>query len=428
MPITHWLGQADAVAQVVTVTPAGTIADETFTLTVGGADVAYIATGGDTADEVAAGLADAWNASTHPYHAAVTAAADADVLTLTADEPGVPFVVEVDATGSATLTPATVTASAGPNDWSTAANWSAGAVPVDNDTAVFEHHSAAVLWGLDQSAVTLAELRVMHSYAGAVGLPDDRVTLAAGSADDAKPEYRQARLAIAATVVRIGDNPAGDIDATGAGRIRLDTGSAQTQLHITDTAAQSLDFGCAPVDWIGSHVNNAVHVQAGRIDLAAGQPGDTAVLQSLHVGQPNRLIAPADVRLGAGLSMTTIRQAAGRIAIACDVENLYQAGGFAHLTGSAAAGLAEIAGELQLDAAGGVTTLRIVADGIVDLAADARAKTITNCELYRGSAMDLRNANAGSVTFTNPIALVRCGLDDVTIHTPRHVTIAIDAG
>ena len=179
MSTVYWTGKADAVSQQCTATPGGTIGTETFTLTVGGQSTTYTAQEGDTATEVAEGLRDAWNASTHPYFTGVTATAATGVATLAADTAGVPFVVTGSATGSATLTVATPTASAGPDDWSTDANWSSGSKPAAGDTVVIENSDAPILWGLDQSAVTLTELRVMQSYTGKIGLPEDQFTTAA---------------------------------------------------------------------------------------------------------------------------------------------------------------------------------------------------------------------------------------------------------
>jgi hypothetical protein len=156
----NWIGGASAVAQVTTVQVTAYDAASTYKLTVGAQVISTIAAGGVNATATA--LAAAWNASTHPYFAAVTAVASTDTVTLTADTAGVPFVVTSSKTGgTGTIGAAsTSTASAGPNDYSTAANWSLGAVPVNSDEVYIRGNVVVILWGLAQSGVTPALLSI----------------------------------------------------------------------------------------------------------------------------------------------------------------------------------------------------------------------------------------------------------------------------
>lgn len=426
MSTVHWIGKADAVARQSTATPGGTIGTETFTLTVGGQSITYTAESGDTATEVAEGLRDAWNDSTHPYFTAVTATAASGVATLEADAAGVPFVVTGSATGSATLTVAMSTAGAGPNDWSTDVNWSGGAKPVSNDTVVIENSSVPILWGLDQSAVAIAELRIMQSYAGKIGLPEDQFTIGATQTDSSKAEYRETYLKISAATVRIGEHY-GSGNPSGTGRIKLDTGSAQTQVNVANSAVTSADGNLEPVRWLGSHANNALNVTKGRVGIATTVAGETATVSQLNVGQRGNLASDADVNLGPGVTIATINQSGGDVITAAGVTTVNQSGGTLTTCSSAAIVMANIGGTAYVNATGTITTLRVVGTGSADFSRDPREKSVTNCELHKGASLNLDNGNPLSVTFTNDIDFIRCEPRDITLITGPHVKVGLSA-
>jgi hypothetical protein len=131
----YWKGKAPAVAQVSTVQVTGYDASTSYRLTVGGIVIAV--NGTTDANGTAAALAAAWNASTHPYCTGVTASSNTSTVTLTADTAGVPFVVTSSVSGgTGTIGSVTLgTASAGPNDFTTAANWENGVPVVETGTA-----------------------------------------------------------------------------------------------------------------------------------------------------------------------------------------------------------------------------------------------------------------------------------------------------
>src|SRR6185295_12509087 len=99
MASTTWRGDAPAVAQVDTLTVGGTIeATDIFKMTINGKTLSVTA-GSTVAATVATTIATAWNASTIPEFAEITAAATSGgALTLTADTPGKPFVCTVSTT------------------------------------------------------------------------------------------------------------------------------------------------------------------------------------------------------------------------------------------------------------------------------------------------------------------------------------------
>lgn len=129
MGVVRWRGDAPAVAQVNQVLPASVAVGNTFTLTINGKNITFTATAATVAN-VTAGLKSAVLTSTIPEFLELIPTDNQVNLLLTAKVPGVPFTQTSSASGgAATLVTTTPTASAGPNDWSVAANWSTGKTP-----------------------------------------------------------------------------------------------------------------------------------------------------------------------------------------------------------------------------------------------------------------------------------------------------------
>lgn len=133
MATNKWTGNAAAVAQVDTFTPASVTIGNTFTLSCSTKSITFTATAATVAN-VTAGLTSLVNASTIPEFQEVVAADATTALTLTSRTAGVVFTITSSAaqgagSGGMTLTRAATTTSSGPNDWNVAGNWTAGVVP-----------------------------------------------------------------------------------------------------------------------------------------------------------------------------------------------------------------------------------------------------------------------------------------------------------
>lgn len=170
-----WIGGAEAVQQVTTVTVGGTLSGENFTISaehpsgsVGNVVPIASHTDSDTSTESAAtALAAAWNASNHPYATAVSASASGSVITFTAKTAGVPFLLTLNTPGgSATFSQSTTTDNIGPNDWNTPGNWAEGAVPTDGDDVIIKGRYS-ILYGLEPNP-TITSLHALD-YSGSIG-------------------------------------------------------------------------------------------------------------------------------------------------------------------------------------------------------------------------------------------------------------------
>ena len=297
MATIYWLGTATAVAQVDTLTVGGTISGEAFTISVGGVAIASHTDADTDPDTAVAALVAAWNTSTHPYATLITAAdthvASTGTMTLTSDVAGLPFTVTLNTPGgSATFGRGATTASAGPNDWSTVTNWSGGAVPVDDDTAVFRDSAINVCWGLDQSAVTLYGLYPDSTYTGKVGLPYNTLARSADGSTQLPTiaEYRDHYLAIGVATGTANESFAigrevGGVVGAGSSRLKINTGSVATDIVVYKTASVSADPGKPAVRLLSDSTSTTVEVQQayGGVGIAVDEPNESSTSGTLSL-------------------------------------------------------------------------------------------------------------------------------------------------
>lgn len=404
-----WKGDAQPIAQVTRCTVGGTIeADDKFTITIGSKSVTVVA-GSTSAAAVAANLVASWNAlgaTLYPEFAAIVAGdAGGGAFDLTAKTPGVPFTVTLSTTESGggaadaqTFTQSTTTPASGGAFWSVAANWSTGTVPVTGDDVIVQNSANSILYGLDQSSVTLASLTIDQSFTGTIGL--------ARTNPGGYVEYREQYLKIGATTITIGRG-----DGAGSGRIKLNTLAVQTTISVLDSGAPA-ENGLKAVLWKGTHASNAVRVTRGSFG-AAHFAGETATLATLKEGYRNNVTSDADVRLGPGctLSACAITKLGGALEINSSFSSLTQAGGETVILAGAPGILTIGGGAVRYKSSGNYTTATLGGGGELDFRQDLQSRTGANTTLNKGGV--LRDPGK-TVTFANPIAL-SCELADVTL-------------
>ena len=279
-----WEGGAAAVAQVST----GTIAtidgtDNVFSVTIGG--VAISVTSVTNVATTATNLRTELNASTHPYFSTITWSGSAGSIIGTADTAGVPFTAAITETGSGSGSVgafSTGTASAGPNDWSSAANWSGKAVPGGSDN-VYITGGPSICWGLATSG-TKASTTIGQTYTGKIGL-DTRnfaTNADASSLSTAAPEYRQAYLQPTTTLLNIGEH-VGPGRATGSTRLMIDTAGISTTTIIYNTAKTASETTMAPLRMIASSAASDTEVRGGIVGIGIDQWTEAPQIDNLLV-------------------------------------------------------------------------------------------------------------------------------------------------
>lgn len=413
-----WEGGAPAVKQESRATPANVEVGDIFTLTINGRDVDFTATAATVAN-VTAGLTAAWNAAGAPAeHQEITATDQTTYVELLGDTAGVPFTVTGSAvnggaTDDQTLTVTNPTAATGPNHWDNASNWSGDTVPVSTDDVIVENSDIPILYGLDQNAVTLASLTVMASFTGAtalIGLPRNNA--------NGYVEYRDTYLKISATSAYLGLG-AGD----GSGRVKLDTGTNQTDLNVwkSDTGVEATD-GIPAILWKGTHASNTATVNKGSVGIAFFG-GETATLTTLNVGFTETQATDSDVTCGDGLTLTTLTVDGGTVELANDATTVVLTGGVLDVIKSAAITTFTLeAGTCWYRSTGTVTTLVVRGGATISYVRDNRPRTVTNCDLYENATLD--NSN-GSVTFTNGFKTQHTNLAGLNILMPDARTYTI---
>lgn len=385
MATRRWRGDAPKTAQVNTLTVAGTPANgQVYSVTINGKIVSYTASGADTNDTIAAALKALLAASAIPEFAEVTWTVATNVITGTARAPGKPFTNTSAATGTGTLTTAIVTANGGPNVVSQAANWEGGTAPADGDDVVFDTGSTDVLYDLDQNAVTPASILVDVGFRGRIGLPET-------NADDAVNTYAEYRE----KYLRYGNSgDAQTITVTirgGAGRIKLNTGSAQAVWNVSGTA-QPLEDNVPALLLKGTHASNALNVAKGDVGVA-NFAGESATLAAVNVGYKTNRAGDARVRLGSGVTLTNavIVQTGGALELnsaTSGTATITQYDGTLTLNAGAQTGLAVRGGQCIYNSSGTLGGATVVSgDGHLDFSQDLRAKSVTNpIDLYGPNA------------------------------------------
>lgn len=411
MATVRWLGTATAVNQISTATPANVEIGDVFNLLVGGVTIATFTASAATVANVTAGLTAAWNASSHPYATGITASDQATLVRLTADSAGVPFTVTSSTTdgggaNTQTLTMATTTANAGPNVWTTATNWSGGSVPTNSDIVIFENNAVPVFFGLDQSGVTLTELRILQSYTGQIGLPETKflTTLTGNFAnyDTSKTEYRDTYLKVGASALNIGQS-VGYLPQAGATRIKVNLGSVEAVVSVYDSCISSADEPLQPVRLLGTHAGNDLTVYKGTVGVATSTGSEVSTFA-------NTQQAGGNLTFGKGVTWTTISKTGGTASINSVGTTLVNSGGdvsYNAASGTATKivnkdGTANLSGAFaitELDAFGGTTTLdlgtvitNVVIDGgTLDCSASSQSPTFSDCEIRPGGGQLVLN-------------------------------------
>jgi hypothetical protein len=295
----NWQGFATAVAQVDGGVMAGIDVGTVITLTMAGPFGVSIThtCASATVSVVLAILETLWNAHERPEAKEVIASVEGtNTLLFTAATPGKPFGhITAEVTNSGTIPIGPITASAGPNDWSTAGNWSGGAVPVSSDTVSLQENAIAIKYGLAQSAVNLTSFRRHQSYTGTVGLPRTNVD----DPENSYPEYRATELDIQCALWEVGmgegEGPSEERYDIGVGTSTMVFNAYATGVPVDDTK---------PALYIsGGSANASLYVMRGFVGTAFY---DDQTASFGTIGIHNRGQNPSDTMVVLGKGTTEV--------------------------------------------------------------------------------------------------------------------------
>ncbi len=396
----RYIGEAAAVAQVDTFTPTNIESGDIFTLTSVGWDgvtevLAYTAV--DTsAATVSGALIALWNASASTACTGVTASGSSTVI-LTANTAGVAFSVTATAvnggaTDDQTLDRVATTKNEGPSDYSSADNWSLGAIPVNTDD-VHINGAFTILYGFSQSAVELDSFNESGAQIGT------------NPADGWRPVPLQVRAPVAAIGYHYGPSR-----VTQKVPVILDFGSGEScAIRVHNSGSNST----RPAVMITSkHASTTLEVKKGSVGLFNNSDGD-AQMATVNLAYESNKASDADLFIEPGWTIATINKTGGDLllqtlagktiaTINIDGPGTFKTEGDGPITTiNQKAG----AGTSTLNSTGTITTV-VIDGGISDFTQLPAALTVANLKLNggtlkRGSALTITNWT----TPDNPVTL-----------------------
>lgn len=275
----------------------------------------------------------------------------------------------------------------GPNHWTDIQNWSIGAVPDATDTLIFDHRAvSAPLFGM-ANAYAPARIVVTDGFKYAIGLPEINRDNAALPYNEHQPTY----LAFASCAdVRI--------NATNAGAIKLDLGSAASGV-IVDGTGRAAETGIPPLLLKVNHSSSTVTVNAGTVGICH-EPTIAGSVGTLTIGGQG---APT-VKVGDTVTLATVVSDSGNTTLQTAVTTLTINGGAVEQVGGAigATTVNILGGTFYPKTAGNTYGTVSHSAGTIDCTRDSRStRTFTNYYLYGGSLKD----PTGTLTFTNGIRI-----------------------
>lgn len=307
-----WQGDAVPVAQIDLITLVANAAletDDRLIGTINGKSV-NVAAGSTNVDTAADAFDAAWDASTVPEHAEITASdGGTGIIAMTADTPGKPFTLTASTTeagGGAsdgqTFTRSASVANDGPKAW-TANNFkdlatgARGVLPgaAATQQVFIQDKSGDILYNLDQSGIanTLSLFATFKSFTGRIGLPRTNIdNTAVGMSYD---EYRPRYLKIKAAHARIGYGP-----GTGSPRTMIDFGSTACKVKVYGSGTP--DDNYPPVRILGTAAANSLECLGGSTGIALDE-GEISTFDEIYV------TGDAQLRIGGGVTLGTVNVA-----------------------------------------------------------------------------------------------------------------------
>lgn len=335
---------------------------------------------------VATGFITAWNASTNPTIAGITATQSAGQIILTSDTAGVPFSAAATGTGTWSGTGNT-TSNVGNNDFSTARNWQLDAVPIATNDVLFEAATSnvSVTYGLNQSSVAIAALRVFPGCSSSIGRFENGLGFYYRSDPDLFRYEGSGSLAM------------------------FDIGSANIDAYINATGTPGVT-GRNTVYIKGSNIATLTVVK-GSVGIAA-LDADTATVATLKIGYVTTQASDAAVTVGSGVTLTTLDQGGGTCTLKCAATTV-TCGATSTLTteGSGALTTLHVYGTCYSNSTGTITTANVYDGGILDLTRVRSARTITTVNVHKGGTLKIGTW----VTLTNKIAPGSNGVGSFTV-------------
>ncbi len=223
----------------------------------------------------------------------------------------------------------------------------------------------SILYGLDQSAVTLAALHIEQTYTGFVGLPRTDA-----DATTTYFEYRDQYLMIGATELFIGAK-----EGDGSGRIKIDLGPAQSTVLITDSGTGEED-NVPAILLLGTHASNVVNINRGSLGVAF-YPTEISTIATLRQAFFDSAVDDTTVYLGDGVTVANVIKSGGELDINSDTTSFEQTAGSTTIHAGAHTVLNVFDGTLNYNSVGTLAAVNLSGAAVLNFNQDRRPKTVT---------------------------------------------------
>jgi len=414
MATKYWEPKALTVAQVTTVTVGGTLAGETFTITVGGVDIASHTDADTVIATTVAALVSAWNASIHAYATGITAVDASPSITFTGDtggavgsgsESGSPFILTLNTPGgAATFGQVETTSATSVHNFNDPVNFSDGALPGASDTVIIADTDVNICWGLESITAADLVLKVDQSYTGLIGLRTSNfaANVAGDVYDSSAFEYRPTYLQLDIATLEIGGS-SGVGSPAGSTRIKIDNDKAGiSTTRIWNTAESSAESNLPAVRLLYNNINSDVDcllTGAGGAGIGVDLPDEASTIGWVYVdGQTTQFT------IGGGVTINNLTQHSGtcRLDSASTLATVARNGGSLTISEGVTVTFMTDKGAGQTIMNGTVGTLTISGGGFVDGTQSGKSRTWTTVTVL-DSTLQLDFSVVTITTLADPV-------------------------
>lgn len=414
-----WVGLAPLVAQVTDFLAFTIDPGDVLKITIGTKFISYTALTNVEEDAIAALLALA-QASTYPEFTEITwSSPSATILRATANIPGVAFtaVASIVAGGTGAFGSSNTTANSGPNDWRCTDNWAEGVVPVAGDSVFIDNSATSILYGIDFTGGYYGTITFGEYWSGEVGLPESNPA----GYDEYRPTFMKFSSGGTTTLTYRGSGARAKFD------FNAPTLGATVSIY---NSGQSNDT-YRPI-----MLNGKIHrlrLYRGSVSVAelVGQSSDIGTSSGeIFTGYVTSAEADAKLKIG-GYGTVTIASACSTNLTAGQVEvintslpTIVTLSGAATLTqyGGTGGQIVNNGGTVRWPSVGTLSSYIGGPSSTFIRGNGKQGMTLTACTLDKGATF---NDELGTITFTNPILLRSCKINEVTLDLGYNRTLQV---
>ncbi|RLF49979.1 MAG: hypothetical protein DRN20_00475 [Thermoplasmata archaeon] len=284
------------------------------------------------------------------------------------------------------------------SSWSTATNWSGGAVPGSGDTAVIPANATVDIDGSDETSSPIDKLVIEKGCSISIGSVDTPLKLSFSGETNA-----EAHLA-------------------GTGVKYLDLTEAKA-IYITEAGGAST-IGAYALNLTATSATNSTKLYIDADDSddigIAANGGDVGEFDNIYISGGNITIGESVSKID-GTSAPPIVISGGTVETKCKLDTASVANAtWTHSNGTVSSA-SVINGTLYLNTNDTITTLHLGKNAKLDATGSAVSKTITTLEMTASSAVN----DPQKTISIGTLKLLNCGFRDITLDVGRNWSVSL---